>query len=201
MEDTLCGLRFSRFAALLLTKSTPRRPRELYGLALEYAGLTGAETVVDAYCGAGTIGPCCWRRRPKSHRHRNRARKPSRTRTKTPRATASPTPSSTSATTEEPLPTAGRRKRPPPGCDRARPARARAAIPPFLQAIIAAMRPSAWSMSPATPPTLARDAKLLTAGGYTAEKVVSAVDMFRWTGACGDGSSFVPQKSRQLYPH
>ena len=28
----------------------------LYRTALEYAGLTGTETVVDAYCGTGTIG-------------------------------------------------------------------------------------------------------------------------------------------------
>jgi 23S rRNA (uracil1939-C5)-methyltransferase len=27
----------------------------LYGKALEYAGLTGSETVIDAYCGVGTI--------------------------------------------------------------------------------------------------------------------------------------------------
>jgi 23S rRNA (uracil1939-C5)-methyltransferase len=28
----------------------------LYGLAVEYAGLTGSETVYDLYCGIGTIG-------------------------------------------------------------------------------------------------------------------------------------------------
>ena len=29
---------------------------QLYALAIEYAGLTGAETVYDLYCGTGTIG-------------------------------------------------------------------------------------------------------------------------------------------------
>ena len=29
---------------------------KLYGLAVEYAGLTGGETVYDLYCGTGTIG-------------------------------------------------------------------------------------------------------------------------------------------------
>ena len=28
----------------------------LYGKAMEFAGLTGRETVIDAYCGIGTIG-------------------------------------------------------------------------------------------------------------------------------------------------
>ncbi|MCM1267658.1 MAG: 23S rRNA (uracil(1939)-C(5))-methyltransferase RlmD [Bacteroidales bacterium] len=33
----------------------PRQTEKLYGLALEYAGLTGEETVWDLYCGIGTI--------------------------------------------------------------------------------------------------------------------------------------------------
>ncbi|MCM1122120.1 MAG: 23S rRNA (uracil(1939)-C(5))-methyltransferase RlmD [Eubacterium sp.] len=33
----------------------PRQTERLYGLALEYAGLTGKETVWDLYCGIGTI--------------------------------------------------------------------------------------------------------------------------------------------------
>ena len=54
MEDTLCGLRFS-VSPLSFFQVNPRQTERLYGLALEYAGLTGVETVVDAYCGAGTI--------------------------------------------------------------------------------------------------------------------------------------------------
>ncbi len=33
----------------------PEQTEKLYSLALEYAGLTGAETVWDLYCGIGTI--------------------------------------------------------------------------------------------------------------------------------------------------
>ena len=33
----------------------PRQTEKLYGLALEYAQLTGKETVCDLYCGIGTI--------------------------------------------------------------------------------------------------------------------------------------------------
>ncbi|MCH5258755.1 MAG: 23S rRNA (uracil(1939)-C(5))-methyltransferase RlmD [Lachnospiraceae bacterium] len=33
----------------------PRQTEKLYGLALDYAGLTGSETVWDLYCGIGTI--------------------------------------------------------------------------------------------------------------------------------------------------
>ena len=33
----------------------PVQTEKLYGLALEYAGLTGNETVWDLYCGIGTI--------------------------------------------------------------------------------------------------------------------------------------------------
>jgi 23S rRNA (uracil1939-C5)-methyltransferase len=33
----------------------PEQTKVLYDKALEYAGLTGEETVIDAYCGIGTI--------------------------------------------------------------------------------------------------------------------------------------------------
>ena len=34
----------------------PAQTERLYSLAIEYAGLTGKEKVIDAYCGTGTIG-------------------------------------------------------------------------------------------------------------------------------------------------
>jgi 23S rRNA (uracil1939-C5)-methyltransferase len=37
----------------------PKQMVKLYDKALEYAGLTGAETVLDLYCGVGTIGLYC----------------------------------------------------------------------------------------------------------------------------------------------
>ena len=72
MGDTLCGLRFS-VSPLSFFQVNPQQTERLYGLALEYAGLTGAETVVDAYCGAGTISLLLAQKAKKVHRHRNRA--------------------------------------------------------------------------------------------------------------------------------
>jgi 23S rRNA (uracil1939-C5)-methyltransferase len=37
----------------------PAQMVKLYDKAMEYAGLTGAETVLDLYCGVGTIGLYC----------------------------------------------------------------------------------------------------------------------------------------------
>jgi 23S rRNA (uracil1939-C5)-methyltransferase len=55
IEEELCGLRFRvRPNAFLQTNSA--MAERLYVLASEYAGLTGAETVYDLYCGIGTIG-------------------------------------------------------------------------------------------------------------------------------------------------
>lgn len=55
IEDTLCGLRF-RISPGSFYQVNPVQTEILYNTAIEYAGLTGAETVMDAYCGTGTIG-------------------------------------------------------------------------------------------------------------------------------------------------
>ena len=55
LTDTLCGLSF-RISPKSFYQINPLQTELLYGKALEYAGLTGNETVVDAYCGTGTIG-------------------------------------------------------------------------------------------------------------------------------------------------
>ncbi len=44
-----------RISPLSFYQVNPRQTGKLYGLALEYAGLTGKETVWDLYCGIGTI--------------------------------------------------------------------------------------------------------------------------------------------------
>ena len=44
-----------RISPLSFYQVNPRQTENLYGLALEYAGLTGKETVWDLYCGIGTI--------------------------------------------------------------------------------------------------------------------------------------------------
>src|SRR5918999_67154 len=55
IEEELCGLRFRVRPGAFLQTNTAMAER-LYELALEYAGLTGSETVYDLYCGIGTIG-------------------------------------------------------------------------------------------------------------------------------------------------
>ena len=55
IEEELCGLRFRVRPNAFLQTNTAMAER-LYGLALEYAALTGEETVYDLYCGIGTIG-------------------------------------------------------------------------------------------------------------------------------------------------
>lgn len=177
MEDTLCGLRFS-VSPLSFFQVNPRQTERLYGLALEYAGLTGVETVVDAYCGAGTISLLLAQKAKKvigieivpeaiQNANENAARN------------GIANAEFHVGATEELLPKlVANGLRPdvivldPPrkGCD-----------PAVLQAIIAAAPKRVVYVSCGAP-TLARDAKLLAEGGYAAEKV-QCVDMFCWTGA------------------
>ena len=55
IEDTLCGCVF-RISAKSFYQINPLQTERLYGKAMELAHLTGKETVIDAYCGIGTIG-------------------------------------------------------------------------------------------------------------------------------------------------
>ena len=177
MEDTLCGLHFA-VSPLSFFQVNPKQTEKLYGLALDYAGLTGNETVVDAYCGAGTISLLLAQKAKKvigieivpeaiQNANENAARNNI--------ANAE----FHVGATEELLPQlVADGLRPdvivldPPrkGCD-----------PAVLQAIIAAAPKRVVYVSCGAP-TLARDAKLLAEGGYAAEKV-QCVDMFCWTGA------------------
>ena len=54
LEDTLCGLTF-RLSVPSFYQVNRTQAEVLYGRALDFAGLTGRETVLDLYCGAGTI--------------------------------------------------------------------------------------------------------------------------------------------------
>ena len=188
MEDTLCGLRFS-VSPLSFFQVNPQQTERLYGLALEYAGLTGAETVVDAYCGAGTISLLLAQKAKKvigieivpeaiQNANENAARN------------GIANAEFHVGATEELLPKLVENGlRPdvivldPPrkGCD-----------PAVLQAIIAAAPKRVVYVSCGAP-TLARDARLLAEGGYAAEKV-QCVDMFCWTGAVETVMSLVQQK-------
>ncbi|MCH5338560.1 MAG: 23S rRNA (uracil(1939)-C(5))-methyltransferase RlmD [Acetatifactor sp.] len=55
IEDRLCGKVF-RISPKSFYQVNPVQTEKLYGKAMEYAALTGKETVLDAYCGTGTIG-------------------------------------------------------------------------------------------------------------------------------------------------
>ncbi len=177
MEDTLCGLRFS-VSPLSFFQVNPVQTEKLYGLALEYAGLTGSETVVDAYCGAGTISLLLAQKAKKvigieivPEAIQNANEKAVRNHIENAEFRV--------GATEELLPRLiadGLRPDvivldpPRKGCD-----------PAVLDAIIAAAPKRVVYVSCGAP-TLARDAKLLAEGGYIAEKV-QCVDMFCWTGA------------------
>lgn len=55
IEDTLCGVKF-RLSAASFYQVNPVQTERLYQTAIEAAGLDGSQTVLDAYCGVGTIG-------------------------------------------------------------------------------------------------------------------------------------------------
>lgn len=54
LYDTLCGLSF-QLSVPSFFQVNPEQTEVLYQKAAEFAGLTGRETVVDLYCGTGTI--------------------------------------------------------------------------------------------------------------------------------------------------
>ena len=55
LEEELCGLRFRISHAAFFQTNTEMAER-LYGVARDYAALTGSERLFDLYCGIGTIG-------------------------------------------------------------------------------------------------------------------------------------------------
>ena len=57
IEDRLCGLRF-RISPSSFYQINHAQTEKLYRCVLDLAALRGTETVLDAYCGVGTIGLC-----------------------------------------------------------------------------------------------------------------------------------------------
>ena len=55
IEDRLCGCTF-RISPTSFYQINPQQTELLYNTAIKFAGLTGQERVIDAYCGTGTIG-------------------------------------------------------------------------------------------------------------------------------------------------
>ena len=61
LEEELCQLTF-RLSVPSFFQINRAQTEVLYGVALDFAGLTGAETVLDLYCGIGTISLALARR-------------------------------------------------------------------------------------------------------------------------------------------
>ena len=57
LQETLCGFSF-RLSPQSFFQVNRAQTERLYGKALEFAALTGRETVLDLYCGIGTISLC-----------------------------------------------------------------------------------------------------------------------------------------------
>lgn len=55
IEDSICGKTF-RISPRSFYQVNPEQTEHLYRKAIDYAGLTGNEVILDAYCGIGTIG-------------------------------------------------------------------------------------------------------------------------------------------------
>lgn len=58
IEDVLCGLTF-RISPKSFYQINPIGAEILYNKAIEFANITKEDTVIDAYCGTGTIGLAC----------------------------------------------------------------------------------------------------------------------------------------------
>lgn len=177
MIDTLCGLRF-RVSPLSFFQVNPEQTEKLYALALEFAALTGKETAVDAYCGAGTISLLLSRKAKRvigieivpeaiADAKENAARN------------GIENAEFLVGASEEVLPRLVREGLSPDvvvvdpprkGCEE-----------PVLRAI-AASAPRRVVYVSCNPATLARDAGLLSSLGYAPTRV-QCVDMFCWTGA------------------
>ncbi len=191
MEDMLHGLRFS-VSPLSFFQVNPVQTERLYQLAFDFAQLTGSETVVDAYCGAGTISLMLAQKAARiigieivepaiENARENAARN------------GISNAEFIVGATEDVLPRlveGGLRPDvivvdpPRKGCEEA-----------VLRAILAA-QPRRVVYVSCGAPTLARDARILCEGGYAPESV-QCVDMFCWTGAVETVMCF----SKGTYPH
>ena len=195
LMDTLCGLEF-KLSMPSFYQVNRDQAEVLYGKALEFAGLTGNETVLDLYCGIGTITLCLAKaakrvigaeivppaiRDAKENALRNHVENAEFF-------------CGDAADIAAKLESDGLR----PDVVTVDPPRK--GLAPEVIASVAAMGPEKVVYVSCDPATLGRDVKIFREFGYEAKRA-AAVDMFPGTAPCGDGSSFVPQKSRQLYPH
>ena len=55
IEDYLCNIKF-KISSKTFFQINPAQTEKLYSKVIEYAKFSGQETIIDAYCGVGTIG-------------------------------------------------------------------------------------------------------------------------------------------------
>lgn len=176
LSESICGLNFEVSAASFL-QVNPLQTQRLYQTALEYAGLSGKERVVDAYCGIGTISLALAQRAGEvigieivAPAIEDARRNALRNGIENARFICAPAEKELPRLIEEGLQVDVLTLDPPrKGCEEA-----------FLQAVIRCQVPRLVYVS-CSPGTLARDVKILTAGGYRLEKA-QPVDMFPHTG-------------------
>lgn len=175
IEDTIHGIRFA-ISARSFYQVNPLQTEVLYAQALDAAELTGEETVIDAYCGIGSISLCLAKKAKHVYGVEivDQAIQDARA-----NAALNELTNTTFETgkAEEVIPnwykngiTADVLVVDPPrkGCDEK-----------LLETILA-MKPKKVVYVSCNPGTLARDMKILTDGGYEAKKV-QPVDMFPMT--------------------
>lgn len=173
--DELDGIRFA-ISARSFYQVNPVQTVELYRIAVEYAGLTGSETVIDAYCGIGTISLFLARQAGRVYgveivpeAIEDAARNAALNSIENASFEAGPAEVVIPRWREEGI-TADVIVVDPPrkGCD------------PALLETILAMKPERVVYVSCNPSTLARDLRVLEDGGYRTAEVVP-VDMFPWT--------------------
>lgn len=173
--DELDGIRFA-ISARSFYQVNPMQTVELYRKAVEYARLTGTETVIDAYCGIGTISLFLARQAGRVYgveivpeAIEDAARNAALNGISNASFEAGPAEVVIPRWRKEGI-TADVIVVDPPrkGCD------------PALLETILAMQPERVVYVSCNPSTLARDLRVLEDGGYRTAEVVP-VDMFPWT--------------------
>ncbi|MBC1724683.1 23S rRNA (uracil(1939)-C(5))-methyltransferase RlmD [Listeria seeligeri] len=175
IEDTIHGIRFA-ISARSFYQVNPLQTEVLYQQAIEAAELTGEETVIDAYCGIGSISLCLAKKAKHVYGVEIVDQAIQDARTNAELNNLSNTTFETGKA-EEVIPTWYKAgivadvlvvDPPRKGCDEK-----------LLQTILA-MKPKKVVYVSCNPGTLARDMKILSDGGYEANQV-QPVDMFPMT--------------------
>lgn len=175
MTDTLFGLQF-QISPLSFFQVNPQQTLKLYGKALEFAALDGTQTVIDAYCGTGTISLLMARQAQRvigieiveaavQNARENALRNQISNAEFMVGATEAVLPDLIHSGLKPDVIVLDPPRK---GCDEA-----------VLDAIISSA-PSRIVYVSCGAPTLARDLKLLASGGYFPQKI-QCVDMFCWT--------------------